>query len=1073
MYNEPTVELLFLEDGAILEIQYLSLASGDSAYPSFDYTASSPGIHNLSICAVPVPGENITFNNQDWTLVEVVTVPDITVAPGGFDFVLAVGDLGQDVMAIENTGIADLHFNITDDVGSAGAVGDIAVSTNGGIIDGSENILSALSSLGYAYTDCGDTCPTSGYDVIIVCQDGGSALPDFSTFIDEGGHVIVFGGSGLPAFVASLNSYLTTDGSVGWHMSTDSPEWVSLNAHPITQYVPATYDYNLEEHTYHMTHLIASQPAGVTLLGGNSEPTNICAVREYTGGGSFTWIGQDINCRVDATDQASFIEPFVRGYLEWMPDASGGWLSESPTTGMAAPGATFEVDVIANATLLTPGYYQGNITIASNDPDEPEVVVPVNLTVITPLHDIAIMAIDVNSFGTIGVPMQINVTVHNQGASDETNVAVELYDGAILVGSHIIGSLASGGTTALTFPWSSAVEGLHVISALALAVPGEVFLTNNHMETEVTLLDAAPILVVDDDTGIDSEEWFEWALADNLYEFDTWHVSLSGNIGADYLAMYSVVIWLTGNDYETSFTSAERNAVSAYLSSGGKMYVSSSLAGYDAMWNGWSAWYETWFCTSYLELVNGVQTLPGIPADPIGNGLTLSTHTGDYCANIWGYGTSSATVGAGTQSFYFAGEGTPAMIKADTGIYKIVYSAFDFSDVNGMSTRAVLMYRILNWLGFDDTEPPQHSNEHPVIGAVIGETRPTVWVHVTDNVAVNESTVRLYVRGFPVFYDIVPIPGGYNVSYTHGADYAEGSVAVRIVARDMSENLLDFTWTFLIDLSPPVAWGIIPVPGGSTPDTTPTITLNVTDPGGVVRTTMRLYVQDFAVWYDWSAITGGFAVLYTHDAGFMPGELVRCRISAEDSFHHWLNYYWNFTISTGASCAIHVIAGWNLISIPMAPDDVSLPNSLQDDDGGVVWTRVMWYNPSTSADPWKQYNTAWAQSLNDLATVDNTMGVWLYVADAGDGYLNLVGGDQVATTMTLKAGWNLIGYPAADDSWFTVGDLKSYCTVIAAVEGFSAAAEYRTELLPDSRVLKCCEGYWVYATSDASMLVNW
>jgi PKD repeat protein len=48
------------------------------------------------------------------------------------------------------------------------------------------------------------------------------------------------------------------------------------------------------------------------------------------------------------------------------------------------PGECTVVDVTFDSTGLTPGVYNGNLVIASNDPDTPEVTIPVQLTVLEP-----------------------------------------------------------------------------------------------------------------------------------------------------------------------------------------------------------------------------------------------------------------------------------------------------------------------------------------------------------------------------------------------------------------------------------------------------------------------------------------------------------------------------------------------------------------------------------------------------------------------------------------------------------------------------------------------------------------
>jgi len=57
------------------------------------------------------------------------------------------------------------------------------------------------------------------------------------------------------------------------------------------------------------------------------------------------------------------------------------WLSENPTSGTVPAGSSTDVTVTFDSTGLAVGSYFGNLSIKSNDPDQPEVIVPVTLNV--------------------------------------------------------------------------------------------------------------------------------------------------------------------------------------------------------------------------------------------------------------------------------------------------------------------------------------------------------------------------------------------------------------------------------------------------------------------------------------------------------------------------------------------------------------------------------------------------------------------------------------------------------------------------------------------------------------------
>jgi parallel beta-helix repeat protein len=189
-----------------------------------------------------------------------------------------------------------------------------------------------------------------------------------------------------------------------------------------------------------------------------------------------------------------------------------------------------------------------------------------------------------------------------------------------------------------------------------------------------------------------------------------------------------------------------------------------------------------------------------------------------------------------------------------------------------------------------------------------------------------------------------------------------------------------------------------------------------------------------------------------------------------DSQDHYPLMSLNGTVYPPATFSIPVVEGWNLISIPWIPNDSSLPNAFLDMVGDTTWDKVQWYDPLDTTDHWRSYCTCWMPQLNDLADVNHTMGVWLHVASAGDGCINVSGLQPSTISIPLYAGWNLVGYPSLIQkpvSEALVG------TGYDSVEGFNASDPYRTSVLPGSYAMKPGEGYWVHVPFDTVWLVNW
>ncbi|MCK5398360.1 MAG: hypothetical protein KAJ33_08935, partial [Thermoplasmata archaeon] len=304
--------------------------------------------------------------------------------------------------------------------------------------------------------------------------------------------------------------------------------------------------------------------------------------------------------------------------------SDGDWLSVIPDTGSLAPSGTFVHTVIMNGSSLAPGFYQANISVQSNDPDEAVILIPVNLTVQPAPHDIAVISLDIDDFVRANEMVSVNVTVSNQGSNDENNVIVEFWVNGILEDTFVIGFISSGSSVLITFDWLPVLEGPNSLMVEALMVPGEINGSNNIQTAIVDVFDPAPILLVDDDGGISSEIWYYDSIIANGYECDVWDTQIDGTPELDFLGLYGIVIWFTGNDFTSSLTLSERGLVSSYLDGGGKLYLSGGLIGYDAFLNGWTTWYEDYLSTLLVnELIFGGQVFNGINLDEIGDGMTL------------------------------------------------------------------------------------------------------------------------------------------------------------------------------------------------------------------------------------------------------------------------------------------------------------------------------------------------------------------------------------------------------------------------------------------------------------------
>ena len=137
------------------------------------------------------------------------------------------------------------------------------------------------------------------------------------------------------------------------------------------------------------------------------------------------------------------------------------WINALPTSGNVQPGESMQIEVILDAKDMAVGTYTAEIKVFSNDPDNPEIVVPVTLNVVN---------------------MAVNVTADQQ---------------SVCLGEPVqLSSEVVGGTGDLTYSWTSKPEGFTssepnpLVTPLEsttyyLTVSNQVFTVNDSVDIQV------------------------------------------------------------------------------------------------------------------------------------------------------------------------------------------------------------------------------------------------------------------------------------------------------------------------------------------------------------------------------------------------------------------------------------------------------------------------------------------------------------------------------------------------------------------------------------------------------------
>jgi hypothetical protein len=102
------------------------------------------------------------------------------------------------------------------------------------------------------------------------------------------------------------------------------------------------------------------------------------------------------------------------------------------------------------------------------------------------------------------------------------------------------------------------------------------------------------------------------------------------------------------------------------------------------------------------------------------------------------------------------------------------------------------------------------------------------------------------------------------------------------------------------------------------------------------------------------------------------------------------------------SYTIQLHSGWNLISLPLTPEDTNILNVMSPITGN--WNSVWSYEGGR----WKRYDLAGPDFLNTLTIMEPGKGYWLHMKS--DDTLSISGSEPTVKSIPLTAGWNLVGY---------------------------------------------------------------
>jgi cysteine-rich repeat protein len=299
---------------------------GSTSTPPLDTTAGStepePGETTVAVDDTTTPPADTSSSGDD----------DTTAGPESSDTSGSSGSSGDSTTdptgepgcgngVIEGTELCD-DGNATDLDGCTNACTPGSIHVAGNALT---YLAEALVALGEAHTSEFLEWPApDAAGVIVIGHDGASVMaPNYQAHLDAGGHLLLVGGSGDPAYAAWASAFVANTGEGNWHMSDScASDWNTTGAHPMTALLPATHEFMDQSLSYHMLHFTAmGQPVDTELLGQSCEagPNNyVLVTRRYASGGTFTYMALDLGPYSDATSGPAFVQPFLQGYLDYV-----------------------------------------------------------------------------------------------------------------------------------------------------------------------------------------------------------------------------------------------------------------------------------------------------------------------------------------------------------------------------------------------------------------------------------------------------------------------------------------------------------------------------------------------------------------------------------------------------------------------------------------------------------------------------------------------------------------------------------------------------------------------------------
>jgi hypothetical protein len=131
----------------------------------------------------------------------------------------------------------------------------------------------------------------------------------------------------------------------------------------------------------------------------------------------------------------------------------------------------------------------------------------------------------------------------------------------------------------------------------------------------------------------------------------------------------------------------------------------------------------------------------------------------------------------------------------------------------------------------------------------------------------------------------------------------------------------------------------------------------------------------------------------------------------------------------------------------------------------LIWA----YSPSDLGNPWKGCFPNMPSEFSEFTAFEVGRGYWIHMT--GNCSVPVSGVPANAFSITLRAGWNLVGYPTLNST--VTLSRAVWATYIDRTETFDPADPCLLQVLAYDHIMRPGHGYWMRATADTIWTVDW